>query len=160
MTKWPSDWMTEWSSDGMTEWPSDWMTEWPSDWMTKLLGDRMTGSFADDWPYGIFLVVSVHCPLSSLFRMQSRQCLSWETWIWIWYSSDIPFKLELGLGWDQRSQSGQCRNTRRLGEGTTVKNIFRDISSAYAKLTSILLAHRQWYTHFSLGSGSLESRYK
>ena len=70
----------------------------------------------------VVLVVSVHCPLSSLFRMQSRQCLSWETWIWIWYSSDIPFKLELGLGWDQRTRSGQCRNTRRLGEGTNIKN--------------------------------------
>ena len=38
MTGWPDDWMTRWLDDQMTRWPSD---------------DLMTGSFADDWPYGI-----------------------------------------------------------------------------------------------------------
>ena len=38
--------MTEWPSDQVTEWPSDQVTEWPS--------DQVTGSFADDWPDGIF----------------------------------------------------------------------------------------------------------
>ena len=38
----------------VTEWPCDRVTEWPS--------DQVTGSFADDWPDGIFyhLLFSVH----------------------------------------------------------------------------------------------------
>ena len=48
----------------------------------------------------LYQCVLVH---SFLFRMQSSQCLSWETWIWIWYSSDIPFKLELGHGQEKQN---------------------------------------------------------
>ena len=47
--------MTKWQSDQVTKWPSDRVTDWPSDRVTEWLGDRMTGSFADDWPDGIFL---------------------------------------------------------------------------------------------------------
>ena len=45
-----------------------------------------------DWDVLYFVCESLS--LSSLFRMQSKYCLSWETWIWILYSSDIPFKLD------------------------------------------------------------------
>ena len=54
MTEWPSDRVSKWPSDLVTKWPSDQVTKWPSDWVTNRLDDRMTGSFADDWPYGIF----------------------------------------------------------------------------------------------------------
>ena len=54
MTELPSDWVTKWPSDQVTEWPSDQVTEWPNDWVTKWLSNWVTGSFADDWPYGIF----------------------------------------------------------------------------------------------------------
>ena len=46
MTGWPDEWMTGWLDDRMTRWLDDQMTRWPD--------DQMTGSFADDWPYGIF----------------------------------------------------------------------------------------------------------
>ena len=46
--------MTKWMSDRVTKWLSDHVTEWPSDHVTKLHSDRVTGSFADDWPDGIF----------------------------------------------------------------------------------------------------------
>ena len=48
------DWMTEWPSDQVTKWPSDQVSKWPSDRVTKWPNDQVTGSFADDWPYGIF----------------------------------------------------------------------------------------------------------
>ena len=54
VTEWPSDQVTEGPSDRVTKWPSDRVTKWPSDWVTEWLNDMMTGSFADDWPYGIF----------------------------------------------------------------------------------------------------------
>ena len=62
----------------------------------------------------LYQCVLVH---SFLFRMQSSQCLSWETWIWIWYSSDIPFKLELG------------QRARTWSRKTEYQNIFSAISS-------------------------------
>ena len=46
--------MTKWQSDKVNEWPSDHVTKWPSDWDTKWPSDQVIGSFADDWPYGIF----------------------------------------------------------------------------------------------------------
>ena len=50
------------------EWPSDRVTKWPS--------DRVTGSFADDWPYGIFLVSS-----SINIRLEERYAgVTWRGW--------------------------------------------------------------------------------
>ena len=46
------------------------MTEWPSDQVTKWPNDRVTGSFADDWPYGIFVKQMIwrsHWMLMSLY---------------------------------------------------------------------------------------------
>ena len=41
------------------------MIKWLNNQMTKWLGDRMTGSFVDDWPYGIFNNVKARDPVGS-----------------------------------------------------------------------------------------------
>ena len=47
--------VTEWLSDQVAKWPSDWVTKWLSDIVIEWRpNDRVTGSFADDWPDGIF----------------------------------------------------------------------------------------------------------
>ena len=51
LTEWPIDQLT---IDQMAKWPNGRMTKWPNDQKNKLPIDWMTGSFADDWPYGIF----------------------------------------------------------------------------------------------------------
>ena len=59
VTKWPSHQVTKWPSDQVTKWSSDQVTEWLSDRVTKWLSDRVTGSFADDWPDGIFIIIII-----------------------------------------------------------------------------------------------------
>ena len=60
---WWDDQMVWWLDDVMTRWPDDQMTKWLDDWMTDWPDDQITGSFADDWPYGIF--VTIHGPRSA-----------------------------------------------------------------------------------------------
>ena len=72
VTEWPSDRVTEWlSSDQVIEWQSDRMTEWPSDQVTEWPNDRVTGSFADDWLYGIFITLT-----RSLWHSSSQSSLA------------------------------------------------------------------------------------
>ena len=90
---WPDDRIAAWQDDGITgwqnvfddqmtrwqdyQWLDKWMTGWPDDlmnnWMTGGLNDGMTvwpddgmtGSFTDDWTYGIF----TYCRTPSYFEM-------------------------------------------------------------------------------------------
>ena len=68
VTEWPSDRVTKWPSDQVSEWPSDQVTEWSSDRVTNWPSYRLTGSFADDWPDGIFLL---HAYLSAKHTCKS-----------------------------------------------------------------------------------------
>ena len=63
----------------MTEWPSDRVTEWPSDRVTKWPSDQVTGSFADDWPDGIFA-----WPFA-----WASQFHHWD-WDWDWIVKGFP----------------------------------------------------------------------
>ena len=75
--RWQDDQLTGWPDDQMTGWLDDRMTGWQDDRITRWPDDRKTGSFADDWPYGIFhfllgfvtpwKTVGVLCILFTLF---------------------------------------------------------------------------------------------
>ena len=58
--------ITGWPDDIITWWPDDLMNRWPDDQMTRWLDDMMRGSFADDWPYGIFSLILTKYKLKQL----------------------------------------------------------------------------------------------
>ena len=84
----------------MTEWPSDWVTEWP--WVT--LSYWVTGSFADDWPYGIFRIRLIELKLK-LFKLKLKLRLnlklssfkmlvvSFLPWLPAWKAGCLPVTL-------------------------------------------------------------------
>ena len=51
---------------------SDWVTEWPSDRVTKWPSNLVTGSFADDWPDGIFSLKYLWMNLGTYLALKMR----------------------------------------------------------------------------------------
>ena len=93
MTEWlsdPSD-RSDWSdpsdpNDQVTKWPSDRVTKWPSDQVTEWLSDRVAGSFADDWPYGIFSYVGCLClPQAVNYWYKVLELLSMTIWFFLYF---------------------------------------------------------------------------
>ena len=116
MTKWPSDRVTEWPSlndrmtdwpidcwlsDRVAKWPNDWVTKWPNDWIIKGANDWVTGSFADDWPYGIFYFIfyfnfNFNVILITDYILHNWIDIIWqniESWSWSSSGTSFPHTL-------------------------------------------------------------------
>ena len=96
MIGWPDDGMIGWQDDGMMRWRDNRMTGWQDDRMMGWWDDWMMESYADDWPYGIFLFrnggrgdmsknqTCLVCPL--YFQGLGRPCLLFVLFTW----SSVP----------------------------------------------------------------------
>ena len=105
VNEWPSDQMTKWQ---VTEWSSDQMTRWPS---YQVPSDRMTGSFADDWPDGIF---SYFRDFLQAWHIVLWNC-DWQYWSF-WQKWGFPCNASVPGGLDT-AEPRSCQSGWVPGEG-------------------------------------------
>ena len=102
MTWCQDDQLTEWPSDQVTEWPSDQVTKWSSDQMTKWVDDWMTGSFADNWPHGIFIIYDMSRYIYDFLKLFVclMLCTSDSSYnIFVWHDISLLCMLSLECYW-------------------------------------------------------------